>query len=228
MLPGAILGAVVLAGTLQALPLFVSFTSEVVALQALGTTFLLLIWLYVMANVIVFGAAFNYVLAYGLTGRRVRAEAARGADGALATEAGLGGFERARERRRGARAVGVSPLPVVAELGDRAVLAVGDEDRVEAEALRSRRRRGRSPRRASPRATTSRPSSATATMTQTYRARRSSSVGQRLEHAADRIAGRPARGQHARAPVERDRLDAGVLADRPGVQPARAPRPSAP
>ena len=35
--------------------------SEVVALQALGTTFLLLVWLYVMANVIVFGAALNYV-----------------------------------------------------------------------------------------------------------------------------------------------------------------------
>jgi uncharacterized BrkB/YihY/UPF0761 family membrane protein len=43
----------------------------VVALQALGTTFLLLVWLYVMANVIVFGAALNYVLAYGVTGRVV-------------------------------------------------------------------------------------------------------------------------------------------------------------
>ena len=71
VLPGAILGAVVLVGTLQALPLFVFLTSEVVALQALGTTFLLLVWLYVMANVIVFGAALNYVLAYGVTGREV-------------------------------------------------------------------------------------------------------------------------------------------------------------
>jgi membrane protein len=71
VLPGAILGAIVLVGTLQALPLFVFLTSEVVALQALGTTFLLLVWLYVMANVIVFGAALNYVLAYGLTGREV-------------------------------------------------------------------------------------------------------------------------------------------------------------
>ena len=71
VLPGAILGAVVLAATLQALPLFVFFTTEVVALQALGTTFLLLIWLYVMANVIVFGAALNYVLAYDRTGRAV-------------------------------------------------------------------------------------------------------------------------------------------------------------
>ena len=71
VLPGATLGAIVLVGTLQALPLFVFFTDEVVALQALGTTFLLLIWLYVMANVIVFGAALNYVLAYGVTGRTV-------------------------------------------------------------------------------------------------------------------------------------------------------------
>jgi membrane protein len=72
VLPGALLGAVVLVGTLQALPLFVSLTSEVVALQALGTTFLLLVWLYVMANVIVFGAALNYVLAYVDTGREVQ------------------------------------------------------------------------------------------------------------------------------------------------------------
>ena len=70
MLPGAILGAILLAGTLQALPLFVFFTTEVVALQALGTTFLLLVWLYVMANVIVLGAALNYVLAYGMSGRQ--------------------------------------------------------------------------------------------------------------------------------------------------------------
>jgi membrane protein len=77
VLPGATLGAIVLVGTLQALPLFVSLSSDVVALQTLGTTFLLLVWLYVMANVIVFGAALNYVLAYGVTGRTV--EPKRGA-----------------------------------------------------------------------------------------------------------------------------------------------------
>jgi membrane protein len=68
MLPGAIMGAVVLELTLQALPLFVFVASDVVALQALGTTFLLLVWLYVMANVIVFGAALNYEIAYGRPG----------------------------------------------------------------------------------------------------------------------------------------------------------------
>jgi membrane protein len=65
VLPGAIIGSLFLELSLQGLPLFVFLTTDVVALQALGTTFLLLVWLYVMANVIVFGAAFNYELAYG-------------------------------------------------------------------------------------------------------------------------------------------------------------------
>jgi YihY family inner membrane protein len=69
MLPGAIIGAFFLELTLQLLPLFVFVTSDVVALQALGTTFLLLVWFYVMANVILFGAALNYQKAYGRTGR---------------------------------------------------------------------------------------------------------------------------------------------------------------
>ena len=85
VLPGAILGAIVLVGTLQALPLFVSLTTDVVALQALGTTFLLLIWLYVMANVIVFGAALNYVLAYELTGRVVEPKRPEERDVAMAS-----------------------------------------------------------------------------------------------------------------------------------------------
>jgi membrane protein len=69
VLPGAIVGAAALALTLQGLPLFVYASSDVVALKALGTTFLLLVWLYVMANVIVFGAALNYETAYGQTGK---------------------------------------------------------------------------------------------------------------------------------------------------------------
>jgi uncharacterized BrkB/YihY/UPF0761 family membrane protein len=71
VLPGAILVSVAMAITIQLLPLFVFVTSEIVALQALGTTFLLLVSLYVMAIMIVFGAALNYVIAYGLTGRVV-------------------------------------------------------------------------------------------------------------------------------------------------------------
>jgi membrane protein len=74
VLPGAVLVSVAMATTIQLLPLFIFVTSEIVALQALGTTFLLLVSLYVMAIMIVFGAALNYVLAYGITGRIVTAK----------------------------------------------------------------------------------------------------------------------------------------------------------
>ena len=77
VLPGALLVAVAMELTLQALPLFVFLTSEVVALQALGTTFLLLVALYVMGIMIVFGATLNYVLAYGVPGRAVQPKHAR-------------------------------------------------------------------------------------------------------------------------------------------------------
>ncbi len=58
--PGAALAAVLLQVTFQALPLFVRFSSEVVAVRALGASVLLLVWLYVMANVIIFGAEINW------------------------------------------------------------------------------------------------------------------------------------------------------------------------
>lgn len=58
--PGALIGAVLLQGSFQVLPLFVRFSSEVVAVQALGASALLLVWLYVMANAIVFGAEVNW------------------------------------------------------------------------------------------------------------------------------------------------------------------------
>lgn len=91
VLPGAIVGAIVLVGTLQGLPLFVTLSSEVVALQALGTTFLLLVWLYVMANVIVFGAALNWELAYGRTGRPVAAKHPRRERAGLGAPGASGG-----------------------------------------------------------------------------------------------------------------------------------------
>jgi membrane protein len=72
VLPGAVLVSVSMAATIQLLPLFVFLTSEIVALQVLGTTFLLLVTLYVLAIMIVFGATLNYVLAYGVTGRTVQ------------------------------------------------------------------------------------------------------------------------------------------------------------
>ena len=58
--PGALIGAVLLQASFQVLPLFVRFSSEVVAVQALGASALLLVWLYVMANAIVFGAEVNW------------------------------------------------------------------------------------------------------------------------------------------------------------------------
>ena len=45
-----------LQATFQVLPIFVRLSRDVVAVQALGTSALLLVWIYVMANVIVFGA----------------------------------------------------------------------------------------------------------------------------------------------------------------------------
>lgn len=58
--PGAALAAVLLQVTFQVLPLFVRLSREVVAVQALGTSVLLLVWIYVMGNVIVFGAEVNW------------------------------------------------------------------------------------------------------------------------------------------------------------------------
>ena len=58
--PGALIGAVLLQGSFQVLPLFIRFSTEVVAVQALGASALLLVWLYVMANAIVFGAEINW------------------------------------------------------------------------------------------------------------------------------------------------------------------------
>jgi membrane protein len=63
VLPGAVFAAVVLEASFQVLPLYVRFSSNVIALKAFGGPALLLVWLYVMANVIVFGAEVNWWLA---------------------------------------------------------------------------------------------------------------------------------------------------------------------
>jgi membrane protein len=59
-LPGAVFGSVVLEGTFQALPIYVRFTKLNPTLHTFGGTAILLVWLYVMANVIVFGAEVNW------------------------------------------------------------------------------------------------------------------------------------------------------------------------
>jgi membrane protein len=60
VLPGAIVAAVVLEASFQVLPVYVRYSNNVVALKAFGGPALLLVWLYVMANVIVFGAEVNW------------------------------------------------------------------------------------------------------------------------------------------------------------------------
>jgi membrane protein len=62
VLPGAILASVLLQVSFQALPLYVALSQrdEVLTLRALGAPVILLIWLYVMANAIVFGAEINW------------------------------------------------------------------------------------------------------------------------------------------------------------------------
>ena len=60
VLPGAILAAVLLEGTFQVLPLYQRYADVNPALRAFGAPAILLVWLYVMANVIVVGAELNW------------------------------------------------------------------------------------------------------------------------------------------------------------------------
>ena len=60
VLPGALLATVLLQVTFQALPLYVRFAKVNPALHTFGGTAILLVWLYVMSNVIVFGAELNW------------------------------------------------------------------------------------------------------------------------------------------------------------------------
>jgi membrane protein len=63
VLPGAVFAAIALEASFQALPLYVRYSNNVIALKAFGGPVLLLVWLYVMANVIVFGAEVNWLFA---------------------------------------------------------------------------------------------------------------------------------------------------------------------
>jgi len=60
VLPGAVMGALVLEASFQILPVFVRFADVNVTLRVLGGPAILLLWLYVMANVIVLGAELNW------------------------------------------------------------------------------------------------------------------------------------------------------------------------
>jgi membrane protein len=60
VLPGSVMGAVVLEASFQVLPVFVRLADVNVTLRVLGGPAILLLWLYVMANVIVLGAELNW------------------------------------------------------------------------------------------------------------------------------------------------------------------------
>src|SRR5207245_1558902 len=62
VLPGAIFASVLLEASFQVLPVFVQLAGINVTLRVLGGPAILLLWLYVMANVIVFGAELNWWL----------------------------------------------------------------------------------------------------------------------------------------------------------------------
>jgi membrane protein len=60
VLPGAVTAALILEATFQALPVYVQISKHNPVLQTLSGPAILLVWLYVMANVIVLGAEVNW------------------------------------------------------------------------------------------------------------------------------------------------------------------------
>jgi membrane protein len=60
VLPGAIATTIVLEVTFQALPIYLHVARDSTPQRAFGGPVILLVWLYVMANVIVLGAEYNW------------------------------------------------------------------------------------------------------------------------------------------------------------------------
>jgi membrane protein len=60
VLPGAIFATILLEATFQVLPFYQRYADVNPGLRAFGAPAILLVWLYVMANIIVFGAEINW------------------------------------------------------------------------------------------------------------------------------------------------------------------------
>jgi uncharacterized BrkB/YihY/UPF0761 family membrane protein len=60
VLPGSIIAAILLEATFQVLPIYQRYADLNPALRAFGAPAILLVWLYVMANVIVFCCEINW------------------------------------------------------------------------------------------------------------------------------------------------------------------------
>src|SRR5207253_882639 len=82
VVPGAVVATIALEASFQVLPVYLRLSKHVPALQALGGPAILLVWLYVMANVIVFGAEINWWRSRGRVPRAAPAPPARGASSA--------------------------------------------------------------------------------------------------------------------------------------------------
>lgn len=57
---GALVATVLFQASFQALPLYLRFSHDLVAVRALGGLVILLVWLYLMANILVLGAEINW------------------------------------------------------------------------------------------------------------------------------------------------------------------------
>ena len=71
VLPGAIFASILLESTFQVLPLYQRYADLNPALRAFGAPAILLVWFYVMSNVIVLGAEINWWLARRAEQRQV-------------------------------------------------------------------------------------------------------------------------------------------------------------
>jgi membrane protein len=58
--PGALFGTILFQLSFQALPLYLRFSDQLYALRAFGGLAILLVWLYLMANIVILGAEINW------------------------------------------------------------------------------------------------------------------------------------------------------------------------